>query len=251
MSYSYRANPALAASSFEATKVVSQDDRSERRPRAKPLLRRYEAAYLNAAGETTQFSRIAPAVPMFEGAFNAIARSTLITTTNGPVAVEDLQPGDLIETAETGPEPLLWIGNLMFYPLRDDQPLRTDPLVRLTADAMGFGRPMQDLLLGTGARVWSRRDNDFVEPSALADGESIFELAPVAPITVYHLCLSGPRTILANGVALQTYQPDPTLLRNLTPEMRALFLSLFPNAAVLNGFGIMRGRAAPAQTRAA
>ena len=251
MSYPYRANPALAANTFEASKATVQVDRSEGRPRAKPLLRRYEAACLNAAGETTRFSRLAPAVPVFESAFNAIARGTLITTANGPVAVEDLQPGDQIETAENGPEPLLWIGNLMLYPHRDDQPLRKEPLVRLTADALGFGRPMQDLLLGTGARVWSRRDDAFVEPGTLADGESIFELMPVAPITAYHLCLSGPRTILANGVALQSYQPDPSLLLRMMPEMRALFLSLFPSPDVLDGFGITRGKAQPTRIRAA
>ncbi|OIQ67134.1 hypothetical protein GALL_512910 [mine drainage metagenome] len=110
---------------------------------------------------------------------------------------------------------------------------------------------MRDLLLGTGARVWSRRDNDFVEPGSLTDGESIIELTPVAPITAYHLCLSGPRTVLANGLALQSYRPDPSQLLRMTPELRSLFLSLFPNADVLHGFGITRGNPSPLRVRAA
>ena len=59
-------------------------------------MRSYEIAALRADGSLYIGQDKAPAVPLFENAFSAFARSTLITTPQGPTAIEDLQPGDTV-----------------------------------------------------------------------------------------------------------------------------------------------------------
>ncbi len=66
------------------------------------VTRRYCVAWLSASGNAKARTMVAPAVPAFEQAFNAFAQGTLIQTENGKVAVEDLQPGAQIATADGG-----------------------------------------------------------------------------------------------------------------------------------------------------
>ncbi len=203
------------------------------RPRPRPLMRRYEAVYLDESGHVADVNRIAPATPFFEEAFSALARGALVATPQGPVAVEDLMPGDRVDTAESGPEVLLWKGSLTLYPQRRDVSGRPDRLLRMTADALGFQRPMQDLLLGPGAMIWSSRIGAFVAATDLVDGDTVLELTPVAPVAAFHLCLSGGRTLLVNGVALRSYAPDVREAAALPSDLLALFLALFPNEGLL------------------
>lgn len=219
--------------------------RGDRRAlRGAPLARRYELAWLTAGGIATG-SRVAPAAAPFEQAFAALARGTLIATAAGPVAVEDLRPGAMVVTAGGTVEPLLWIGSMTFFPqARPD----TDParLVRITADSFGLGRPMPDLLLGpqarilmTGARLRARTGLDaaFVPARALADGLGVVEIAPAAPVTVYHLMLRGQAGLMAGGLAVESCDPGPGLAELADPQARALYLALFPHLDGAAGFG--------------
>ena len=224
----------------------SSDAAAEARPRAKAMLRRYEAVCLDEGGQLIEINRLAPAIPFFESAFSAMARSTLLATPGGPVAVEDLLPGDHVDTAEDGPLPLLWKGSLTLYPQRRDLSGRPDRLLRMTADALGYGRPMQDLLLGPDARIWSPRAADFLRADDLVDGEAVIELTPIAPVTAYNICLSGCHTLLANGVALRSYAPDPVQASALSADLLALFLTMFPNSTLREEIGPPRRARDPA-----
>lgn len=217
------------------------------KPRQKTLMRRFAAQWLAEEGQFDDYNRLAPASNFFESAFNAFARGTLLATPVGPVAVEDLMPGDRVETAERGPEVILWKGNLTLYPHRPGMPGQPDGLFRLTADALGYGRPMQDLLLGSGAEVWAPHCGQFIPAGEMLDGVSVIELTPPAPVTAYHICLAGRRTLLANGLAVSSYSPDEATAQQLTPEMRSLFLSLFPNLRDLEDIAALAG--SPQKTR--
>lgn len=227
-----RPYPAGAALTICPTESVPDSTRHRKRP----LLRRVEASCHDADGRLTEFNRLAPATSFFENAFNAFARGTLLATPQGPLAIEDLSPGDLVETAEAGPEPVLWKGSITLYPLRADLPGRPDRLFRITADALGFGRPLQDLLLGPGAQIWSSRAGDFVAAEQLLDGETVVELLPPGPVTAYHICLGCNRTVLANGLAMRSYTPDVAAAAHLSSDVLALFRSLFPNIRELADF---------------
>lgn len=207
--------------------------------------RRYDVSWMDSSGQTASFARVGPAVPLFEEAFSALARGALVQTKDGPVAVEDLAPGMIIETG-AGPAPLAWIGAITLVP---DQGLGrgTPPkLYRVTTDAFGLERPIHDLMLGPGARVLSRSpsalaatgaDKALAPINAFADGSSVIEISPVSPVRVFHLGFHGHRILRANGVELESYHPGQMLLGRLGPEMGALFMSLFPHLDDFSGFG--------------
>lgn len=219
--------------------------RAERRPlRAAPLTRRYEMAWLGPSGVETA-TRVAPAAAPFEEAFAAFARGTLIATETGPVAVEDLVPGQRLLTHDGAAEPLLWLGSMTLFPKAAEgaEPAR---LVRITADSLGLGRPMPDLVLApharvllSGARLKARLGLDaaFAPARALADGLSVIEVAPVAPITVFHLMLPRQAGLRAAGMDVESFHPGPGFAELTDPQSRALFLALFPHLDRLDQFG--------------
>lgn len=215
--------------------------------RAQSLTRRYEVSALLPNGDIDQFSRVAPATPVFEDAFAAFARGTLIATAEGPVAVEDLVPGAMIETVTAGPQPLLWVGAMTVFPESASSTGGEGAgLTRLATDALGFGRPQPDLVLGPRARILYRApacrdligvDTAFAPARAFVDGDGVIPLTPVSPVRVFHLCLEGQQVLRANGMEVESYHPGIEPEAVMTPETAEMFLSLFPNMADFSGFG--------------
>jgi hypothetical protein len=205
--------------------------------------------WLNPDGTIGETTRIGPATPQFEDAFAALGRGALIATAQGPVAVEDLLPGTLVETAAHGFVPLLWVGAMTIYPdpsgaIASDSPR----LIRIAADAFGPDRPGPDLVLGPRARLLYRharcRDligsaEAFAPARAFVDGVSVFEVAPLSPVRVHHLGFRGQVTVLANGVEVESFHPGLQAEALMSPETRELFLGLFPHLAGIDGFGPM------------
>jgi len=222
----------------------------ERKARqATPLTRRYEIVALTAAGRPREFTAVAPASPAFEAAFGAYARGTLIATPEGPVAVEDIAPGDMVETADEGAKPLLWKGAMTIFPDMPDVARRPVALTRITAEAFGIGRPTPDLVLGPWARLALRQaafrtevgsEQAMVPASALADDSGVLALRPVTPLRLYHLCLHGQQTIRANGLEAESFHPGDGAEMVMDRTGLGLFLELFPHADRLADFGPMR-----------
>lgn len=207
--------------------------------------RRYDITWLDASGEAQSFARIAPALPLFEEAFSALARGALVQTGDGRFAVEDLMPGMTVET-ETGPSQLLWIGAITLVPDAAATHGRGQKLYRITADAFGLDRPMPDLVLGPSARVLSRASAvqaatgsaaALAPIPAFADGANVVEVNPVSPVRVFHLGFRGHRILRVNGVEVESFHPGQMNLGRLGPEMAALFMSMFPHVHDMGGFG--------------
>ncbi|MEM0935547.1 MAG: Hint domain-containing protein [Pseudomonadota bacterium] len=216
---------------------------------AELLTRRYEVAALAPNGDVETFTRVAPATPVFEDAFAALARGTLIATADGPVAVEDLLPGTMVETVTAGPQPLLWVGAMTVYPDRGDGAGgEAGSLTRLAADAFGLGRPAPDLVLGPRARVLYRSPGcraligtaeAFAPARGFIDGDQTIQLTPVSPVRVFHLAFHGQQVIRANGMEVESYHPGPEPEAMIQPDMFEMFLGLFPHIEGTDGFGPM------------
>ncbi len=188
---------------------------------------------------------VAPALPAFEAAFNAFTHGALIQTSEGPVAIEDLCPGMMIECANGRHTRLLWKGSINLVPgapTLGDEP----KLYRVMSDAFGLARPAQDQTFGPGAR---RLDRDpkiraamgtevaLVPLSAVADGHAVIEVTPVSPTRVYHLVCEEHETILAAGLEVETFHPGPETPISLPEEMQAVFMQFFPHLGHMSEFG--------------
>lgn len=210
------------------------------------VMRKFQIASLARSGAIFETDQIGPATPLFEAAFSAFAHGTLIKTTDGQVAVEDLQPGTDIVTTEHGALPLLWVGSMTLLPDGNDGSRKEARLTRVMTDSFGPARPAQDLMAGPGARLLTRctEFHDIVgaeqvlSPACdMVDGVHVINIAPPRPVTVYHLCLSRHATITAAGLAAETFHPGPGFERALGPNMLSLFLSFFPHIHAPSDFG--------------
>ncbi len=209
-------------------------------------MRKYEVVHLNRSGDIHEFSRIAPAVPAFEEAFAALARGAILPTENGPVAVEDLLPGDRVRTVDNGFQTLIWRGSCAVVPHAVGQSRAMGHLTRIGADTFGPARPAADLVLGPSARLFHRApgirvltgaEGAFIPARDFYDGVSVVELTPMTAVQVYHLGFAEHQTITANGVAIESYHPGAAPMLGLKGDMLALFLSLFPQVRDLSDFG--------------
>lgn len=209
-------------------------------------MRKYQVAALRADGLVQHSEHIAPASMDFEAAFSAFARGTMIATPSGPRAIDDIQPGTLVETA-AGPDlPVLWVGSMTLVPSAPVERPEQLRLTRIMADTFGLGRPMPDLVLGHGARLlrspaalreYAMQTEVLTPARAFVDGFGAVSVTPPTPVTLYHLCLPYHAIIRAAGLEAESYHPGTTMLRDMGPSARALFLSLFPHITREDGFG--------------
>ncbi len=216
---------------------------------ARPPMRRFDIKWLDATGAIKETSKIGPAHPVFEDAFSAFARGSMVATETGPVAVEDLLPGDKILT-ETGPAlPLVWHGSMTCNPGLSLPTGHSIALNRISPDSFGLTRPEQVLVTGPGARLArhlpNARDLSGVQyaltrVSALQDGYQVVETVPPSAVQLFHLCLPRHAIIRVCGLGFETYHPGRTLPFANT-GLRAAFLGMFPNVRHLSDFGPMAG----------
>lgn len=207
--------------------------------------RRFAVQWLDSRGRIDDMIRLAPATALFDDAFSAFGRGALVPTVDGPVAVEDLLPGVLVDTT-TGLAPLLWIGSMAVVPgsaAQDAAPIR---MYRIPADAFGLGRPMPDLLLGPGARLLNRApsvrashgtDAILERVGSRADGQSVIEIQPLSTVQVFHLGFDRHRTFMANGVEVDSMHPGRINHNRVDATQLAMYLAMFPHVRQINEFG--------------
>lgn len=205
--------------------------------------RTYEVAALREDGSLFIGQSSAPAIPMFENAFSAMTHGSLVQTTMGPVAVEDLQPGDMVNTSTGEAAELVWIGTSTFSPA--DAGKRT-PLVRIMPDALGESRPERSLTVGPGARILHTPPalrgladgRQLLTPAAkLVDGVNVIEITPPTATRLFHICLSRHAVINVDGIQMETFHPGTSALREVSHSLRDRFISLFPRISHLSDFG--------------
>ncbi|WP_238928688.1 Hint domain-containing protein [Alexandriicola marinus] len=213
-----------------------------------PLMRKIEVVHLASPSskDIQDFTRIVPALPVFEDALCAFARGCLLHTDRGQIAVEDLLPGDKVCTADAGFQTLLWRGATIISPSATRQEPSMGKLTRIAADALGIARPMPDLILGPKARLIHRShgvrrltgsETAAIPARDFIDGNNIIELTPPTSVPVYHLGFEGHHRIPTNGVEIESYHPGPAHLIGLRGELLDVFLSCFPHVSRIEDFG--------------
>ena len=213
-------------------------------PRAR-VTRRFETEWLQD-GDVHSNMVTAPALPAFEQAFTAFTHGVLIQTTDGPVAVEDLEPGMHLECAQGRVSQLTWKGSITIVPGAPTLQAEPDKLYRVMPDSFGLGRPVQDQTFGPGARRLDRdaklrtaigADAALVPLSALADGQAVIAVNPVSPTRVYHLVCDEHATLLAAGLEVESFHPGPETPISLPEEMLRMFMGFFPHLDSVRDFG--------------
>jgi Hint domain len=216
------------------------------RSQKRPQLRRYEISALLANGNVSQTRQLAPALPLFEDAFCAFSRGSLVETENGPVAIEDILPGDRVNTTDGTSETVLWKGSTTLVPGRPGPTGRNLRLTRIMPDSFGMQRPMSYVLAGPSARLLNTPDHlralvggaQMLTPvQEFVDGMNVIETAPPTPVELFHICLPRHAVIRVGGLEFETYHPGANAVRMISHAMRSLYLNLFAHVDQLSGFG--------------
>lgn len=215
--------------------------------------RRYGCLWRDAQGTILEQDHHLPALPMLDAAHGAFARGALVATPQGPVAVEDLLPGDLVLAGSDGALPVLWIGWHSLRPGTGND-LR---LTRIMADAFGIGRPFRDLMMGPGGRLLARprplrarigADQVLTPAHALADGMHAFRLSPRQPVTLYHIGLRRHSVITVNGLETESFHPGAGFERSLDSATLRAVMRAFPHLASPQEFGPLAQMRLPLET---
>lgn len=128
---------------------------------------------------------------------------TMIATPDGEKAVETLEIGDIVTTAEGRAVPVKWVGRQTMVKMFAGHSARP---VRVSAGALGNGLPHSDLVLTADHALII--DGMAINAGALVNGTTITvdAFGSLADrVTYYHVETEGHDVILANGAAAETF----------------------------------------------
>ncbi|WP_082176086.1 Hint domain-containing protein [Pseudaestuariivita atlantica] len=145
-----------------------------------------------------------PSSGLFQLSVTCFLAGTQITTPEGERAVETLEIGDLIRTADGTAVPVKWLGRQTVRTLMTASP-KLEP-VRIAKDALGPNVPHADLTV-TGDHGMIV-DGHIINAAALVNGTTIRFLSLEAvevDFVVYHVETEEHDVILANGAPAETF----------------------------------------------
>ena len=131
---------------------------------------------------------------------------TNILTEKGEVAVEALNIGDIVQTADGKLEPIKWIGKQTVEPDRVKHPLRGYPIL-IKAGALGNGLPHRDLYTSPDHAYLV--EGLLINAGALVNDISIIKTEPTETFYYYHVELENHSLLVAEGTAAESFYPPP------------------------------------------
>lgn len=162
------------------------------------------------------------------GSAICFGHGTLISTPKGQVAIQTLRPGDLVQTMDNGPKPLLWVARRDVGGVEMTLFSRLKP-VWIKAGLFANDRPlivsqqhkMLTAVSGQEHLVVARKLPQFLKGGArIAKGK--------IRMTYYHLLLDQHEILFAENAPTESLSGGPLGLAALSPLDRAKVLTDFP-----------------------
>lgn len=161
---------------------------------------------------------------------------TLIEADRGEVAVEELQIGDQVRTADNGYQTIRWVGvNALSAQTLDCVPeLRP---VRISAGALGGGTPERDLYVSPQHRVLVRSqiaEKMFGAQEVLVAAKQLVILDGIDycdhpdGVSYVHFLCDRHEVVFANGAASESLFTGPEALKSVGTAARKEIFALFP-----------------------
>lgn len=164
-----------------------------------------------------------------QGGMICFTPGTLLATVSGLRRVEDLRPGDLVQTRDDGLQPVIWRGARRVSGARLFATPTLRP-VRIRGGAFGIGRPDDDLIVspqhrmlvrGAAVRDIFNTDEALIAAEDLVNGGSVaVDLTP-GDVTYVHFLLERHAIVVANGLETESFHPAGAALEELAGADRA------------------------------
>ncbi|MGR3365810.1 MAG: Hint domain-containing protein [Sagittula sp.] len=161
---------------------------------------------------------------------------TRILTPHGPLHVEELREGDMVQTKDSGPQQIQWIGSRRMSGARLFAMPKLRP-IRIRPGAFGIGEPDDEILVspehrmvvkGVVARALFNTPEVLVAARDLVNGSTVRLDMTLKEVTYIHLLLSRHEVLFANGVETESFHPANTALSTISEADRARLLSHLP-----------------------
>jgi hypothetical protein len=161
---------------------------------------------------------------------------TKIATATGNRLIEDLRPGDWIQTKDNGQQQVLWSGRKRMSGARLHVMQHLRP-IRFRAGALGIGRPEEDLIVspqhrmilrGPASRALFNADEVLVAAEDLINDHSICVDYHLREVTYIHILLERHQIIWANGLETESFHPSNTALEAVAEDHKAGLLEVLP-----------------------
>lgn len=175
---------------------------------------------------------------------------SMIATPEGDRLVETLQVGDLVLTADHGPQAIRWIKARKVHRWALAAAERLRP-VRIKAGALGEGCPAADLLVSQQHRMLVRSrialrmfeaEEVLVAAKHLVGLPGIELASDVTEVTYLHFLCDRHEVVFANGAPTESLYAGPMAMRALGQDAVAEILGLFPELGQMGSFGLTPAR---------
>lgn len=155
---------------------------------------------------------------------------SLIETPDGPRMVQDLAPGDLVITAQSGPQPVRWAGRTTVAAMGDLAP------IVITAGTLGntadlIVSPQHAVLLNDWrAELLFGQDEVLVRAVDLLGMDGVYRKAG-GIVTYCHILMDAHHLVQSGGVWSETLYPGAVAMGAVDDAARDEILRLFPDVA--------------------
>ncbi len=161
---------------------------------------------------------------------------TLIRTPSGDVPVEDLAPGDLVETLDIGAQPVRWIGRRKVKAQGKLAP------IRISKDTFGehgelLLSPLHRVLI---TDVWAQLlfgEAEVLIPARDLVNDCSVVSQPGGWVEYFHILFDHHQIIFSANLATEIYLPGPQTAESFEPGIAEEIYSLFPESNPETGMG--------------
>jgi Ca2+-binding RTX toxin-like protein len=168
---------------------------------------------------------------------------SLVATPNGSKLVEDIQIGDLVETRDSGPQTVRWVGQKT---LSVDDLARAPHLcpILLQKDSIAPSVPDRDmtvspqhrmLIENSATQLWLGEDEVLVKAKDMVRKPGIDQITPEDSVTYIHIMFDQHEILLVDNAWTESFQPGDVVLGHDQDGDFAELLELFPDLATSQG----------------
>ncbi len=161
---------------------------------------------------------------------------TQIATPTGPAPIETLSVGDLVITADNGPQPIRWIGrkHLTGAILQPHHHLRP---IRIKAHAFGHNHPDRDLSVSPQHRMFLKShqaqlmfgESEVLVPAkGLINDKTILVDSRATQVDYIHILFDSHQLVQANGTWSESFHPGTVGLGAIENNAKAELFDIFP-----------------------
>jgi len=152
-----------------------------------------------------------------------------IDTPDGPRLIDDLRPGDLVETRDNGPLPIRWIGCSKVTAQGKHAPVRIRKGKFGATKDLWVSQQHRLLLEDARAELLFGEPEALIRASDLRDDRAVRVIESDTTVTYFHILFDTHQIVRAHGVWSESYQPGPVTMAGFDPDIQNEIVSLFPH----------------------